>query len=51
MARQKGITLSPIELGVSRHGYVWIVDGNHRLSEARESGQAAIVARFTFGGT
>ena len=51
MARQKGIMLSPIQLGVSRHGYVWVVDGNHRLSEARESGQAAIMARFTFGGT
>jgi hypothetical protein len=50
MARQKSIMLPPIQLGVSRHGRVWIVDGNHRLSEARESGQPTIMTRFTFSG-
>lgn len=50
MARQKSITLPPIQLGVSRQGYVWIIDGNHRVSEARESRQPSIMARFTFGG-
>jgi hypothetical protein len=50
MAWQKGIAMPPIQLGVSRQGYIWIIDGNHSLSEARESGQPAILARFTFGG-
>jgi hypothetical protein len=50
-ARQKGIALPPIQIGVNRHGHMWLIDGNHRLTEARDSGQQDILARFTFGGT
>lgn len=47
-AIEGGAVLPPIEIGVSRSGGGWLVDGNHRLVEARKSGRATISARFTF---
>jgi hypothetical protein len=50
-ARQDGVPLPPIRLGVKYSGRIWIIDGNHRVTEARESGQHDIEAVFTFAGT
>jgi hypothetical protein len=50
-ARKAGKTLPPLELGVYRDGSAWIVDGNHRLIDARQAGLASIPVTFTFVGT
>ena len=50
-AKRDGVCLPPIELGVHPDGRIWLVDGNHRLTEARQSGRYDIEARLTFVGT
>lgn len=50
-ARKAGKPLPPLELGVYRDGSAWIVDGNHRLIDARQAGLASIPVTFTFVGT
>jgi hypothetical protein len=49
-AVRSGIALPPIELGVFDNSTAWLIDGNHRLTEARESGRPSILARLTFVG-
>ncbi len=49
-ARASGVELPPIELGVYRDGSAWIVDGNHRLIDARRAGLASLRVIFTFVG-
>lgn len=51
MARKNGTVLPPIEIGVNSRGAPWLIDGNHRLTEARQARQAAILTKFTFAGT
>ena len=50
-ARQDGVALPPIEVGVFPQGGAWIVDGNHRLVDARQARLAAVPVVFTFVGT
>ena len=50
-ARKAGHYLPPIELGVFRDGSAWIVDGNHRLADARQARLPSVPAVFTFVGT
>lgn len=50
-ARRIGRVLPPVELGVFRDGSAWIVDGNHRLADARQSRLPDIPVVFTFVGT
>ena len=50
-ARKAGKPLPPLELGVYRDGSAWIVDGNHRLIDARRAGLATVPVTFTFVGT
>jgi hypothetical protein len=50
-ARKAGYYLPPIELGVFRDGSAWIVDGNHRLADARQARLPSAPAVFTFVGT
>jgi hypothetical protein len=50
-ARKAGKPLPPLELGIYRDGSAWIVDGNHRLIDARQAGLTSIPATFTFVGT
>ena len=47
-ARRDGKALPPIEISVWRNGETYLVDGNHRLEDARESGQPNIRVKFTF---
>jgi hypothetical protein len=49
-ARLDGVGLPPIEVSVHPDGSAWIVDGNHRLVDARRSRQPGIWATFTFVG-
>jgi len=51
MARQGGIVLPPIQCGVRQNGSMWLIDGNHRLTDARSVGQTDIEVIFTFEGT
>jgi GNAT superfamily N-acetyltransferase len=48
-ARLRGVPLPPIEIAVYQNGSGWIVDGNHRLVDARKAQLASIPVRFTFG--
>jgi len=50
-ARLAGKQLPPIELGVFKNGSAWIVDGNHRLIDARKARLASVPVTFTFVGT
>lgn len=50
-ARKEGTPLPVLELGVFRDGTAWIVDGNHRLIDARQAKLAFIPVTFTFVGT
>lgn len=50
-ARKRGGALPPIELGVYPNGAGWIVDGNHRLIDARKAGLESVPVTFTFVGT
>ena len=50
-ARKSGFSLPPIELGVFRDGSAWIIDGNHRLIDARSSSLSHVPVIFTFVGT
>jgi hypothetical protein len=50
-ARKLGKPLPPIEIGVYRNGSGWLVDGNHRLIDARKAGLPRVSAIFTFVGT
>jgi GNAT superfamily N-acetyltransferase len=47
-ARRRGIELPPIELGIFNDGSAWIVDGNHRLLEARKARLPSLSVVFTF---
>lgn len=47
-ALESDVELSPIEIGVYKGGGGWIVDGNHRLAEARCYKRPTIDVRFTF---
>lgn len=49
-ARKEGRVLPPIELGVFRDGSAWIVDGNHRLVDARRARLPSVPVIFTFVG-
>lgn len=49
-ARLAGKVLPPLELGVFRDGSAWIVDGNHRLVDARKAGLRTVWVRLTFVG-
>jgi len=50
-ARKEGLSLPAIELGVFRDGTAWIVDGNHRLIDARKARLPSVPVTFTFVGT
>jgi hypothetical protein len=50
-ARKAGTFLPPIELGVFKNGTAWIVDGNHRLIDARKAPLLSVPVTFTFVGT
>lgn len=50
-ARKAGLVLPPIELGVFKDGTAWIVDGNHRLIDARKAQLPNLPVTFTFVGT
>ena len=50
-ARRSGCSLPPIELGVFRDDSAWIVDGNHRLVDARQAQLPSVPVVFTFVGT
>ncbi len=50
IARTTGKPLPPIELGVFKDGSAWIVDGNHRLIDARSARLPSIPVTFTFVG-
>lgn len=50
-ARREGTFLPPIELGVFKDGTAWIVDGNHRLIDARKARLPSVPVTFTFVGT
>lgn len=50
-ARKAGRFLPPIEIGVFRDGSAWIVDGNHRLADARKARLPSVPVVFTFVGT
>jgi hypothetical protein len=47
-AHRRGITLPPIEVGVDAGGSAWLVDGNHRLAEARKARRPVIEVTFAF---
>lgn len=47
-ARERGLALPPIELGVFRDGSVWLIDGNHRLADARKARLPSLPVVFTF---
>jgi len=47
-ARRNGVTLPPIELGIFKDGSAWVVDGNHRLLEARKAHLPSLSVVFTF---
>lgn len=49
-ARLTGKDLPPIELSVYPDGSAWIVDGNHRLIEARQAKLPSLQVTFTFVG-
>lgn len=49
-ARKAGQPLPPLELGVYRDGSAWIVDGNHRLIDARRAKLVTFPVTFTFVG-
>lgn len=49
-ARERGMDLPPVEIAVYRDGSAWIVDGNHRLIDARQAGMSSIPVVFTFVG-
>ena len=49
-ALTSGVALPPIEVGVYKGGGAWIVDGNHRLAEARKAKRPTVDVRFTFAG-
>lgn len=48
--RLAGKDLPPIELSVYPDGSAWIVDGNHRLIEARQAKLPSLQVTFTFVG-
>ena len=50
LARMSGVVLPPIEIGVYRDGSGYLIDGNHRLADARRAKLPAIETTFTFGG-
>lgn len=50
-ARKEGKFLPPVELGVFKNGMAWIVDGNHRLIDARKARLPCVPVTFTFVGT
>jgi hypothetical protein len=50
-ARKEGKPLPAIELGVFKDGSAWIVDGNHRLIDARKARLPSVPVTFTFVGT
>jgi hypothetical protein len=50
-ARKEGKPLPALELGIFRDGSAWIVDGNHRLIDARQAKRPSIPVTFTFVGT
>lgn len=50
-ARKAGKPLPTLELGIYRDGSAWIVDGNHRLIDARRATLPSIPVTFTFVGT
>ena len=50
-ARKAGRSLPPVELGVFQDGSAWIVDGNHRLADARQARLPSVPVVFTFVGT
>lgn len=50
-ARKEGKYLPPVELGVFKDGSAWIVDGNHRLIDARKAQLPSVPVTFTFVGT
>ena len=50
-ARKEGKPLPVLELGIFRDGSAWIVDGNHRLIDARQAKLGSIPVTFTFVGT
>jgi hypothetical protein len=47
-AREEGVKLPPIEIGVFQNGSGWIVDGNHRLVAARRAKDDSVEVVFTF---
>lgn len=49
-ARRDGTPLPPLELGVYKDGSAWIVDGNHRLIDARRAKLSSVPVTFTFIG-
>jgi hypothetical protein len=49
-ARLNGVALPPIEIGVFPDGSGWLMDGNHRLLDARKAGLASVESIFTFAG-
>ncbi len=50
-ARERGIDLPAVEVGVFAGGTGWIVDGNHRLADAIANGDSFVPVTFTFAGT
>lgn len=50
-ARKESLFLPAIELGVFKDGTAWIVDGNHRLIDARKARLPSVPVTFTFVGT
>lgn len=50
-ARKDGKPLPLLELGIYRDGSAWIVDGNHRLIDARQAKLPSVPVTFTFVGT
>jgi hypothetical protein len=50
VARKEGKYLPPVELGVFKDGTAWIVDGNHRLIDARKAHLPSVPVTFTFVG-
>lgn len=49
-ARERDVPLPPIEVSVFRDGSAWLVDGNHRLADARRAHLPSIPVTFTFVG-
>lgn len=47
-AAEEGKELPPVEIAVWRDGETHVLDGNHRIAEARERGSSSIKVKFTF---